>query len=349
MPPVAVHFNGGVNLPDTATVLRALAERVPVGVHRLPDGETGERAKWIGYQLPQLLATPGLERVDPDPGSVGPYGGGTTVRVAEGTDPDSIAWSDLGYATEYAASYATFTQLRDQGIVPPGVRFQVAYPTPLAVSNLFHPADKARIAPSYERALLADLDRVLSEIPHGDVAVQWDAAVETVTMEWAPDDLDAISAQLAGLLDHVPDDVPAGLHLCYGDAEHQHMIEPVSLATQVRLANAVAQRTRRAPGWVSFTVPQDRGDEPYFAPLADLRTPPATELYLALVPYHPDQQPPGTTDAQVALIDRHLPAGAGPWGICTECSMARAERADVPRLIDLHREILARHGGARSA
>ena len=35
--------------------------------------------------------------------------------------------------------------------------------------------------------------------------------------------------------------------------------------------------------------------------------------------------------------------GAGPWGICTECSLARAERADVPRLLDLHREILARY------
>ena len=59
MPPVAVHFNGGVNLPDTETVLRTLAERVPRGVRRLPDGEPGERAGWIGYQVPRLLATPG--------------------------------------------------------------------------------------------------------------------------------------------------------------------------------------------------------------------------------------------------------------------------------------------------
>ena len=34
MPPVAVHFNGGVNLPDTETVLRTLVERVPHGVRR---------------------------------------------------------------------------------------------------------------------------------------------------------------------------------------------------------------------------------------------------------------------------------------------------------------------------
>ena len=72
----------------------------------------------------------------------------------------------------------------------------------------------------------------------------------------------------------------------------------------------------------------------------------AGDEYLALVPYHPDRQADGTTDRQVALVDRFLPAGRA-WGICTECGMARAERADVPRLLDLHREILDRHQPAR--
>ena len=347
MPPIAIHFNGGVNLPDATTVLRTLAERVPHGVRRLPDGETGERAQWIGFQLPRLLATPGLERVDAAPVTDGEYGGGPTVRLVEGADPDALAWADLGYAEEYLASYATFTRLRDEGAVPAGVRFQVEYPTPYAVGRLFHPADKDRILPSYERALLADLDRLLAGVPHGDVAVQWDVAVEVVTLEWAPDTLDDIAGRLARHLDHVPDDVPAGMHLCYGDAGHKHIIEPESLATQVGLANAVTERAERSPSWFSFTVPQYRGDEAYFAPLADLRTGPGTELYLSLVPYHPDEQAGGTTAAQVALIDRYLPAGVGQWGICTECSMARAERADVPRLVDLHREILAEHAGSR--
>ena len=75
MPPVAVHFNGGVNLPDTETVLRTLADRVPRGVRRLPDGEPGERAGWIGYQVPRLLATPGLERVEAQ-AMKSPYGRG---------------------------------------------------------------------------------------------------------------------------------------------------------------------------------------------------------------------------------------------------------------------------------
>ena len=334
MPPVAVHFNGGVNLPDTETVLRTLAERVPFGVRRLPDGEPGERAGWIGYQVPRLLTTPGLERVEaPDDD---PYAG-SAVRLPAGTDADRIDWPDLGYATEYARSYATFRRLRDEGVIPSGVRFQVEYPTPVAVGALVDPDGRDRFVRSYGRALIADLDRLLGEVPHDDVAVQWDAAVETVIVDRQPDTLAAMAGQLAALLDHVPDAVPAGLHLCYGDAGHVHMVEPESLAPQVALANAIAERT--APAWVSFTVPQYRDDEAFFAPLAELRTTSTTELYLALVPYHPDRQADGTTDRQVALVDRYLPRA---WGICTECGMARAERADVPRLLDLHREILER-------
>ena len=341
MPPVAVHFNGGVNLPDTETVLRTLVQRVPHGVCRLPDGEPGERAGWIGYQVPRLLATPGLEPVPAEPGDGGPYSGGPAVRLPAATDADALTWPDLGYATEYLASYATFRRLRDEGVVPAGVRFQVEYPTPTAVGALVHPDGRDRFVRSYGRALLADLDRVLAHVPHDDLAVQWDAAVETAITDRAPELLDGVAAQLAALLAHVPDDVPAGMHLCYGDAGHVHMFEPATLAPQVALANAVVERA--TPAWVSFTVPQDRDDETFFAPLADLRTGPGTEPYLALVPYHPDKQADGTTDRQVALVDRYLPVTAAPWGVCTECGMARAERADIPRLLDLHREILERY------
>ena len=76
----------------------------------------------------------------------------------------------------------------------------------------------------------------------------------------------------------------------------------------------------------------------------DLQVGPETELYFALVPYYPDDQPEGTTAAQIEHIDTALSesaAGRREWGICTECGMGRVEAGDVPRLLDLHREILA--------
>ena len=42
MPPTHVHFNGSVNLADTETVLREITARVPSGLRRIPDGETGD-------------------------------------------------------------------------------------------------------------------------------------------------------------------------------------------------------------------------------------------------------------------------------------------------------------------
>ena len=113
---------------------------------------------------------------------------------------------------------------------------------------------------------------------------------------------------------------------------------------QVDLVNAVNAAARRPLGWASFTVPQATSDAGYFAPLSGLAAGPETELYFALVPYHPDDQAEGTTAAQIEHIDAALagsPGGSREWGICTECGMGRVAAGDVPRLLDLHREILA--------
>jgi hypothetical protein len=43
MPADHVHFNGSVNLADAESVMREIASRVPSGLRRIPDGETGDR------------------------------------------------------------------------------------------------------------------------------------------------------------------------------------------------------------------------------------------------------------------------------------------------------------------
>jgi len=46
-------------------------------------------------------------------------------------------------------------------------------------------------------------------------------------------------------VDVVPDDVPVGLHLCYGDYGHQHFKQPESVRMQVDVVNAVVAGARR--------------------------------------------------------------------------------------------------------
>jgi len=349
VPPTRVHFNGSVNLPDTETVMREITTRIPSGVRRIPDGETGDRGNWIFFQLQRFLQSGSLVPAQPHDNPAEDYQQMPQVRLADGIGPDDVKWPDLGYADAYLGSYATFRRLRDEGTIPGGVRFQVQYPTPLASINAWVvPDQQDALLGSYERALFADVSRLLAAIPHDEVAVQWDVAVEFGILEQSFDStsaqaFDAIIAGLVRCVNQVPDDVPAGLHLCYGDYGHQHFKQPESLALQVRVLNAVSAGAGREVSFVSFTVPQYQSDAAYFAPLADLRAGEQTELYLALVPYHPAEQAPGTTAEQVRLIDAVLAgrgAGSPVWGVSTECGMGRAGREEIPGLLDLHQEII---------
>jgi hypothetical protein len=270
------------------------------------------------------------------------------LRLAEGASADTVQWPNLGYADAYTESYELFSRLQAEGTIPAGVRFQMQYPTPLAgVAGAIAPDELPALTASYGRALFADLDRALATIPHDRCAVQWDVAFEFGLLEggFGPTlPVEHVAPPLIQCVNHLPDDVPVGMHLCYGDYGHQHFVQPESLAVQVGLVNAITAGARRPLDFVSFTVPQARDDADYFAPLRDLEAGPETELYLALVPYHPDDQAQGTTSRQVEHIEAALaqsPAGARDWGICTECGMGRVAAGDVPRLLDLHREILA--------
>jgi hypothetical protein len=270
------------------------------------------------------------------------------MRLTEGASAEMIDWPNLGYADAYTESFAIFERLQNEGTISADVRLQLQYPTPLAsMAGTIAPEDQPKVAPSYEQALFADLDTALERLPHDRIAVQWDVAVEFGALEGAMGPkvpIDQIAPGLVRCLERVPADVPVGMHLCYGDYGHQHFKQPDSLQMQVDLVNAVTSATERPLNFVSFTVPQGRKDSDYFQPLGGLSAGSETELYFALVPYHPDDQAPGTTGEQIERIDDTLansPFGARAWGICTECGMGRVDAGDVPRLLDLHRQFLS--------
>jgi len=336
VPASSVHFNGSVNLPDAETVMREISSRIPTGVRRMTDGETGDRNYWISFQIGKFEQMPEFELVEsgrtyeteadaPDM---------PQLRLAEGASAETIDWPNLGYADEYTKSFAVFDELQQQGTIPAGVRLQLQYPTPLAsMAGTIAPEDMPAVAAAYEQALFADLDTLLDRLPHDRIAVQWDIAVEMGALEGAMGvtmPMEQIAPGIVRCLERVPDDVPVGLHLCYGDYKHRHFLAPRDLSLLVRIANDVAARASIA--FVHMPVDRDNGREPaYFAPLRDLSVGDAS-LALGVIDYENDS---ARIDQLVAAADS---AGV-PYAVATECGMGRVgERGESLTLADLLRQ-----------
>jgi hypothetical protein len=329
---------GSVPLTDAEEVFRTASAMLGDHLRRIPDGETGARTNWIGWQIEVFANTPAL-RV----GVTEPYSGLPRFRVREGVDPSDISFGNLGYADAALASWETFARLKEQRVIPAATRFQVSLPTPLAPVAAFAEADAApMLEQPYEERLLAELDAICAGIPHDQLAIQWDIAVEFGILEgvWQvpfDDPEQAVLERLLRITDRVPLDVELGYHLCYGDAGHKHFKEPQDARRLVAIANALSERVQRPIAWIHLPVPRDRDDDAYFAPLADLKLHPETELYLGLI-----HLTGGDEGNQRRLVAARRTIQE--FGIATECGFGRRPADTVVPLMELHKR--AAGGGA---
>ncbi len=344
-----VHLIGSVPLPDAETVFRTVAQELGPYLARIPDGETGNRHRWIWWQREMLLRHPAME-LDPDtkPFELRQWDGAlirTTdwLRFKPGVDLASVTF-DTGYADAAQASYATFRRLRDAGVLPAGVRFQVCLPTPMASGYMYvSPAALAAYLPVYERALLAALRELADAIPHRDLSIQWDVCQEVLLFEdYFPHrpptyKADAL-AMLARLGDAVPDDVECGYHLCYGSPRDEHLVMPTDTAILVELSQGIVARLHRRMDFLHLPVPRDRWDDGYFAPLAGLALPAEATLYLGLI-HHADAAGDRVRIGAARKVVQR-------FGIATECGWGRTDPARVAGLLAAHRNVMAGITGA---
>ncbi len=330
-----VHLVGSVPLASAEAVFRLVAGAIGDRLRRIPDGETGPRSDWIVWQLPIFTAQPELEVVPPAPDSWRPL---PRVRLADGGRPDRVRFEALGYAEAAVASYRTFVRLKRDGVVPIACRFQCCLPTPLApVFAFVVPEHQPALEPLYEARLLAELDEILREIPHEQLAIQWDTNFEFGMLEgvfrvWFDDVKGGILERLLRLARHVPPDVELGYHFCYGDVRHRHFVEPADAAKLVEVANALSASLGRPLHWIHMPVPRGRTDDAYYAPLRELRLRPETELYLGLV-HHTDGVEGTARRLEVA---RRFVSG---FGIATECGWGRRPPSTLEALLRIHREL----------
>ena len=329
--PVGAHLVGSVPLAGVEEVFRRTAAALGDRLRRMPDGEPGPRADWILWQYPVFSALPQFE-VGP-PGTDG-YRSLPKLRLRDGERATDVVLGSLGFADAATSSYAIFSQLKRDGAVPAHVRFQVCLPTPLApVSAFIDPEHQALIEPIYEARLLAELEEILAAVPHEQLALQWDTRVEFAMLEgvsaaWFDEPRAGVLERLLRLSRHVPATVELGFHFCYGDDHHGHFTKPDDTRKLVDIANALSGLSRPL-NWIHVPVPID-ADADYFAPLAELRLGPQTELYLGVL-----HQQDGTVGARWRIS-----CAAGyvqDFGVATDCGWGRGGAPAVDALLELHR------------
>ena len=330
--PLGMHLVGSVPLPSADDVFRTMSAAVGDRLRRMADGETGARADWIVWQYPVLSSRPQFEVAPPTQDF---YKALPRLKLREGDAGTGVEFGSLGYAEAAQGSYRTFRQLKREGVVPAGCRFQVSLPTPLAPIAAFVAAsDQAAVEQVYERAMVAEVEAILDAIPHEQLAIQWDANFEFAMLEgemraWFPDVKSGILERLIRLSRLVPDEVELGFHFCYGDGSERRPAPP-DMRQLVEIANAVSASLGRRVAWIHMPAqPAAEGDLTFFEPLRELRLQPDTQLCLGALC-------PGEEEAATCSRIASLSALVGEFGVATTCGWGRLATSRVDELLEAH-------------
>jgi hypothetical protein len=252
-------------------------------VFALPDGETGPRSGWVGYERERLIRpNPAIDVVSETTSPTGiprhTYES-PVFRLRPGVT--RVSWETWPRVDDAIESYRVFAASRAAGVVPEGLRFQVGLPFPVSALNGL----RARFAADYPVALdgftdlvAREVARLLAVIPAGDLAIQWDIAFETLDIEgvlpWTPrgSGWDRFAAAVETLPRLVPPEVLVGYHLCYGTFPEWPMYEARDMSVLVNMANYAHSASGRPADWVHMAGPRllRSQDEDFFRPLANL-------------------------------------------------------------------------------
>jgi hypothetical protein len=340
---------GSVPLDSVEEVFRSFGGPLGDELATMPDGEVGPRRHWISRVHYQVLSghadletvrrpkpENGVERLNPREAS-----DSWLFKVRDGVERvrfGELGWR-LGYARDAINSYFVFKTLREKGELARHLRFQVSLPS---INSALPPRifpdrnDIAKIRPGYQDVLAAEIGTIVAKIPHKDLAIQWDVCIEMVMFDgrfypggW-PDPGKGTAERLARISKPIPRGVELGIHLCYGDLDGAHFIQPQDLGKAVGLANIICKAVKRPIHWMSMPVPRDRSDDAFFAPLKDLKMHKETELVLGLV--HSEDGVAGT-NKRIATASKY----AKDFAVATECGIGRKwSPKEVAPLLRVH-------------
>ena len=328
---------GSIPLDTPEEVFRAFGPGLGEWLAYLPDGEIGDRRYWIdgiahrvlnGHREMETLRYP-----DPDENGVEtwrPQGLHDQYRFRVKPGIDRVRFGDpgwrLGYTRDAVNSYYVFRHLKQEGLIPAHVRFQVCIPlTYSCLANYIpDPDDLEKVVPGFTDALVAEVTEMLRHIPASELALQWDMAIENRLLEIPLKDGDKdgakaeaarIARPAAEICAAIPDDVALGYHSCYGTLDGWPSRQPPNVTGTVLLLNAVIEASGRRVDFVHFPT-LEAADEAFFQPLEemDLR---GARAYVGAI--HKLHGPEGLK-RQLECIKRYIP----DFGLAAPCGFGRA-------------------------
>jgi hypothetical protein len=342
---------GSLPASSTEEALRAAAGLFGDMVFALPDGETGPRAAWVGYERERLVRpNPGVETVAETSSPTGvPRHAYETPVFGIRPGVTGLHWDTWPRIDDAIASYQVFRKLRDEGVIPGHLRFQVGLPFPHSALNGFKAdfaADYPVAARAFEDLVARELRRLTAAIPPADLAIQWDLAYEVQDLEgvlaWTPEGAwERFAGPVTRLTPLIPGDVLAGYHLCYGTFPEWPMYEARDMGLLVRMANYAVAHSGRRVDWLHLAGPRylRSEDRSFFRPLIDLE-PGDARVFLGIV--LPVDGVPGLR-RRMATASRYI----SDFGVAMYCGFGRQPGADGAETMREHQRVVqAIRGGA---
>jgi hypothetical protein len=333
---------GSLPAASTEAALRAASDLFGDLVFALPDGETGPRAAWVGYERERLVRPhPDVETVEEtgSPTGIPRHAYETPVfRIRPGVT--ELHWESWPRVDDAIASYQVFRGLRAEGVIPAGLRFQVGLPFPSSALNGFKAdfgADYPVAERGFEDLVARELRRLTAAIPPQDLAIQWDVAYEVLDLEgvlaWtAPGAWERFTGPAGRLTRLIPPEVLVGYHLCYGTFPEWPMYEARDMALLVRMANYAVASSGRPVDWLHLAGPRylRSEDAGFFRALADLDAGDA-RVYLGIVL---------PVDGVAGLRRRQATASAylADFGVARYCGFGRQPGRDGMETLRDHRQ-----------
>ena len=318
----------------------------------IPDGEFGERKLWTPMlpefvysrqpDLEETLAPPSRTMVAPSAVDGPPPAdlpGIWNFRIKPGRQ---LRFDDLLYGRFAVDSYGAFRRLREDGVIPTGVRFQVSLPSPhSAIDPFFEDADQWPEAyAAYLDGMKREIAKILVAAPASDLVFQWDCANEIVdlgmgeanAMKWYPkltaaQKFERHASQLGRLGDAIPEGALLGFHWCYGTWGGWPAVAMDDLELCVRFSNEAVRRVNRHVDYVHMPVVR-KPAEAFFAPLSDLDVG-DTLVFLGMV-HHTDAIDDFRRRRDLARP--YLPE----FGIASVCGYGRVDPEEVRGILDVH-------------